>query len=148
MHAIKNQQTVPTPEGCCAALVLGWLLDPFCPLAPCTLHLAQQNERAKAQGPFTPLFSCQTIHPNPNTTTVVAADTQTSPSQSRSELPALRLWTSLLSFVNCPSSPVSTSLDIKSRPTFKMREIVSCPRPQKNHAETRRPMLCSRILCP
>lgn len=92
-----------------------------------------------------PDWPCQTIHPNPNTTTTLAADTQTSPSQSRSELPAL-----------CPgprcsrlSTAVLLCLDptrYQRRPTFKMREIVSCSCPQKNTETRRRPMLLSHPL--
>lgn len=63
VHAIKNQQTVPTPEGCwClgAALVLGW--DPFHPwhLAPgigssSSRHNRAHRERGKVKAP--PLHS-------------------------------------------------------------------------------------------
>lgn len=68
VHAIKNQQTVPTPEGC---LVLGccfgaWM-GPLPPLAPCTWHWQQQlpaqqsTEREReSEGASTPLFSSQT----------------------------------------------------------------------------------------
>lgn len=126
-------------------------------LAPCTWHLGigigsssgtTEPERESKGPPLhsflpDPDWPCQTIHPNPNTTTTVAADTQTSPSQSRPELPALRLGP------RC--SRLSTALLLcldstrqQRRPTFKMREIVSCPRPQKTTSETRRrPMLLS-----
>lgn len=117
--------------------------------APGTWHnTARERER---EGP--PLHSflpeprlALPDNPNPNTTTVVAADTQTSPSQSRSELPALRLGP------RCSRLSTASLLCLdpsrqQSRPTFKMREIVSCPRPQKTTTETRRrPMLLSHPL--
>lgn len=117
VHAIKNQQTVPTPEGC---LVLGCLvLDPS-PLAPGTWHWQQQqlrHNRVKEgkRRASTPLFS-----PRPR---LALPD---NPSQSqhhhrRRRYPNLTFsislratgpssWTSLLSFVYRHSS-VLTRLD-------------------------------------
>ncbi|KAI7773999.1 hypothetical protein LA080_009480 [Diaporthe eres] len=117
VHAIKNQQTVPTPEGC---LVLGCsVLDPS-PLAPGTWHWQQQqlrHNRVKEgkRRASTPLFS-----PRPR---LALPD---NPSQSqhhhrRRRYPNLTFsislratgpssWTSLLSFVYRHSS-VLTRLD-------------------------------------
>lgn len=131
VHAIKNQQTVPTPEGC---LVLGCLgAGPLPP--PGTLHLAPgtgsssssgttERER-ESEGP--PLHS---FLPRPR---LALPD---NPSQSqhhhhrRRRYPNLTFsislratgppsWTSLLSFVYCPSSlsrpdPTTTSSNLQN----------------------------------
>jgi hypothetical protein len=148
----KNQQTVPTPEGCWVlGCLCAWCLVLLLVAGPLTgtFALAQQSERGKAKGPLLHSFPArQSI--------LIPTPPPSSPPIPKPHLlnlaPSYRPSVLDLAALVCqpPFFSASTRSRQQSSPTSKMREIVSClrPPPQKKPPQKtrRRPKLLSHPL--